>query len=162
MRIAVMSDSHDNIWKMRKSLPYLAAADVTLHCGDLISAFMVLSLIKGTDGKPVHIIWGNNDGDKQLLAEVASKADNIHLHGDYAFLDFDGFKVAINHYPKIARALAESGNYDLVCYGHDHTANKEWVGETLLLNPGELMGMNSRSTLAILDTVGKWVEFIEV
>jgi len=162
MRIAVLSDSHDNIWKMRKALPYLAAADVTLHCGDIISAFMILALVKGTDGKPVHIVWGNNDGDKRFLAEVAAKADNITLHGDYAFLNLNGFRVAVNHYPKVARALAQSGNYDLVCYGHDHTANAEWIGETMLLNPGELMGMSNRSTLAIFNTISKDVEFIEV
>ena len=45
---------------------------------------------------------------------------------------------------------------------HDHTMNKEWIGDTLLLNPGELMGMNRRSTIAIFDTVDKWVEFIEI
>jgi len=162
MRIAIMSDSHDNIWKLEKALPHLAAADVVLHCGDIIAPFMIIRLIKGTGGKPVHLIWGNNDGDKRLLTEVAASADNIHLHGDYALLDLDGFRVALNHYPQVARALAESGNYDLVCYGHDHTAHAEWVGNTLLLNPGELMGMNSRSTLAVVDSVSKVVEFVEV
>lgn len=162
MRIAVMSDSHDNIWKLQNALPHLAAADLTLHCGDIISPFMMIRLIKGTGGKPVHIVWGNNDGDKRLLSEVAASAENIQLHGEYALLDFDGFKVAVNHYPKVARALAESGNYDLVCYGHDHIAHHEWVGETMLLNPGELMGMNSRSTIAIYDTETKVVEYIEL
>jgi len=162
MRIAIMSDSHDNIWKLEKALPHLAAADVVLHCGDIIAPFMIIRLIKGTGGKPVHLIWGNNDGDKRLLTEVAASTDNIHLHGDYALLDLDGFRVALNHYPQVARALAESGNYDLVCYGHDHTAHAEWVGNTLLLNPGELMGMNSRSTLAVVDSVSKVVEFVEV
>jgi len=162
MRIAVMSDSHDNIWKLQNALPHLKAADLTLHCGDIISPFMMIRLIKGTGGKPVHIVWGNNDGDKRLLSEVAASAENIHLHGEYALLDFDGFKVAVNHYPKVARALAESGNYDLVCYGHDHIAHHEWVGETMLLNPGELMGMNSRSTIAVYDTETKVVEYIDL
>ena len=162
MRIAVMSDSHDNIWKLQNALSHLEAADLTLHCGDIISPFMMIRLIKGTGGKPVHIVWGNNDGDKRLLSEVAASAENIHLHGEYALLDFDGFKVAVNHYPKVARALAESGNYDLVCYGHDHIAHHEWVGETMLLNPGELMGMNSRSTIAVYDTETKVVEYIEL
>lgn len=162
MRIAVISDSHDNIWKLRKALPYLAAADLTLHCGDIISAFMVIALIKGTEGKPVHMVWGNNDGDKAFLAEVASKSDHIHLHGDYAFLNQNGVSIAVNHYPKVARGLAQSGTYDLVCYGHDHTANAEWVGNTMLLNPGELMGMSNRPTLAVFNTKSKTVEFIEV
>ena len=162
MRIAVVSDSHDNIWKLEKAIPHLATADVVLHCGDLIAPFMVIRLIKGAGGIPIHIVWGNNDGDKRLLTEVSSGVENIHLHGDLAELDFAGFKVAVNHYPQIGRALAESGRYDLVCYGHDHTAHEEWIGETLLLNPGELMGLQGASTIAIYDTENKVVEFIEI
>ena len=162
MRIAVMSDSHDNIWKLERAVPHLAAADVVLHCGDLVAPFMIIRLIKGTGGKPVHVVWGNNDGDKRLLTEVAASAKNIYLHGELAEIEVGGLQIAMNHYPKIARALALSGQYDLVCYGHDHTANEEWIGQTLFLNPGELMGMNSRSTLAIFDTQTKEVEWIEL
>ncbi len=161
MIIAVMSDSHDNIWKLQNAFSHLADADLILHCGDIISPFMIMRLIHGTNGKPVHIVWGNNDGDKRLLTEVAASANNIHLHGDFALLDLDGCNIALNHYPKIAHALAESGKYDLVCYGHDHTAHEEWLGNTLVLNPGELMGMNGRSTFALYDTQVKTVEFIE-
>jgi len=77
-----------------------------------------------------------------------------------AEIELDGLKIAMNHYPKIARGLAASGRYDLVCYGHDHTAYEEWLGETLLLNPGEIMGLNGRSTLAILDTATRFVEWV--
>ena len=132
-----------------------------MHCGDIISPFMIIHLIRGTNGKPVHIVWGNNDGDKRLLSEVANSAENIHLHGDFALLNLGEFRIAINHYPKIALALAESGNFDLVCYGHDHTANHEWFGNTLMLNPGELMGMNNHSTIAVYDTETKEIEYVE-
>jgi uncharacterized protein len=162
MKLAILSDSHDNIWKLAAAMPHLAAADAVIHCGDLVAPFMILRLIKGTDGKPVHIVWGNNDGDKGLIAEVAAGSENIHLHGDFAHLEFGGLKIAVNHYPKIARTLAEAGSYDVVCYGHDHTANEEWIGETLLLNPGELMGLQGRSTIALLDTENRAVEFIEI
>ena len=162
MRIAILSDSHDNVWKLEKALHHLASADVVLHCGDLISPFMVIRLIKGAGGIPIHLVWGNNDGDKRLLAEVSQGVENIHLHGELADLDLEDIKVAVNHYPKIARALAESGRYDLVCYGHDHTAHQEWVGKTMLLNPGELMGLQGKSTIAIYESDHKTVEFIEI
>ena len=161
MIIGVMSDSHDNIWKLEKAFSHLAKADVILHCGDIISPFMIVRLIRGTNGKPVHIVWGNNDGDKRMLIEVADRADNIHVHGDYAFLDLDNFPVAINHYPEIARAIAESNRFNLVCYGHDHTAHSEWIGDTMYLNPGELMGMNGRSSIALLDNKSMRVEFVD-
>lgn len=162
MRIAIASDSHDNIWKLAKAMPYFENADAVIHCGDLIAPFMIMRLIKGTGGRPVHVVWGNNDGDKRLLTEVASSAENIHLHGEMAEIELGGLKVAVNHYPQIARALAASGQYDLVCYGHDHTAHEEWVGETLLINPGELMGMKGRSTIAIFNTVSQEVTWVEL
>jgi putative phosphoesterase len=162
MQVAILSDSHDNIWKLERAMPILAQADVVIHCGDLISPFMMIRLIKGTGGKPVHIVWGNNDGDKGLISKVASEAENIQLHGDFAHIELDGILVAVNHYPKIARTIAQAGSYDVVCYGHDHTAHEEWMGKTLLLNPGELMGLQGRSTLALLDTHNRAVEFVEV
>ena len=162
MKIAILSDSHDNIWKLAKAMPTLAAADSVIHCGDLISPFMILRLIQGMGDKPVHIVWGNNDGDKGLITEVASASENIKLHGDFADLVLGGLKIGINHYPNVARSLAESGSYDVVRYGHDHIANEEWVGKTLLLNPGELMGLQGRSTVAELDTATRKVTFVEI
>ena len=162
MKIAILSDSHDNIWKLAKAIPTLAEADAVIHCGDLISPFMIIRLIQGMGGKPVHIVWGNNDGDRGLIAEVASKAENIKLHGDFADLELGGLKIGVNHYPKVARSLAESGSYDVVCYGHDHIAHEEKVGKTLLLNPGELMGLQGRSTIAIFETETQTVEFVDI
>ena len=162
MRISVMSDSHDNIWKLDKAIKYLASTNVVLHCGDLISPFMIVRLGQGLKEIPAHIVWGNNEGDKRLIAEVAEQYENIHLHGEFADLELNGLRVAINHYPKIARGLAMSDKYGLVCYGHDHEAHQEWIGHTLLLNPGELMGMLGKSTIAIYDSETKEVEFVEI
>ena len=162
MKIAILSDSHDNIWKLAEAMPTLASADAIIHCGDLVAPFMILRLIQGVKGKPIHIVWGNNDGDKVMLTEVAANAANIHLHGDLAEIELGGLKIAMNHYPKIARRLAESAAYDLVCYGHDHTAHEEWIGNTLLLNPGEVMGMKGRSTLAVVDTATRAVEWVNL
>ena len=45
----------------------------------------------------------------------------------------------VNHYPEIARQ-ALMGDYDLICYGHNHQYAEEQHGKTLLLNPGTLHG----------------------
>lgn len=149
MRIAIISDTHDNIWRLAEALPTLATCDAVLHCGDLISPFVIERLAEGLAGTPVHIVWGNNDGDRHTLTRKADQADHIHLHGEFAELSMGDLSVAVNHYPAIARAAAASGGYDLVCYGHDHTAHDERVGECLLLNPGEIMGLNGPSSFAI-------------
>ena len=161
MKIAVLSDTHDNIWKLAQAMPHLAAADAVIHCGDLIAPFMIKRLAAGIS-QPVHVVWGNNDGDKRLLTRFAEEAGNITIHGDFARLELGDKRVAVNHYPEIARPLAASGEYDMVCYGHDHTAHEEIVGQTLLLNPGEVMGMNGKSTLALVDTETMQVSWVNL
>ena len=162
MRIGILSDSHDNIWKLSSAFEKLSNVDAVIHCGDLCAPFVVKRMAEGMDGVPIHIVWGNNDGDPFRISSVASNYDHVHLHGLMAKLELGGIRIGVNHYPEIANDLADSGNYDLVCYGHDHTAHQERRGTCILINPGELMGMNGRSTLAIFDSASLEVEFIEL
>lgn len=162
MRLAILSDTHDHLWVLRDALPQIASADAALHCGDLCSPFIVRHLAEGMAGKPVHIVWGNNEGDVRLITQIAQAQGNVFLHGALAELILDGVRVALNHYPEIARGLAASGRYDLVCYGHDHQAHEEMVGGCLLLNPGEMMGLNGPRTFAFYDTGTRQAEFVRL
>jgi putative phosphoesterase len=161
MRIAILSDIHDNIWQLDSVLSRVHGADALIFCGDFCAPFTLTQLAQGFAG-PVHVVWGNNDGDKWLLTRNAITAGNVTLHGELAELELDGRKIAANHYPHIARQLAESGNYDLVAYGHDHTAHLEHLGRTVLLNPGEVMGRFGKSTFAWYDTATGQVEIVAV
>ena len=162
MKIAILSDTHDNIWALQAAMPRIAAAEATIHCGDLCSPFILKELGEGLAGKPLHIVWGNNEGDVLLMTRVAAQFSNITLHGALAELTLEGTRIAVNHYPEIAHGLAASGKYDVVCFGHNHTASQERMGQCLLLNPGEVMGLMGRRTLAILETRTRTAEFIEV
>jgi hypothetical protein len=149
--IIICSDIHDNIWKLDDALPGMNDGDALVFCGDFCAPFTLAQLGEGFKG-PVHAVLGNNDGDARLLTLVAAAAGNVSLHGALAELDFDGFKVGVNHYPEIAAGLAASGRYNLVCYGHDHTLRCDQVGQTWLVNPGEMMGRFGRSTYLVFDT----------
>ncbi len=162
MLLSILSDTHDNIWALQAALPQLALADVAIHCGDLVSPFMLKQLGEGMAGKPVHMVWGNNNGDMLLIQSIATQLGNITLHGELAELQLDGVRVAVNHYPGIARALAASGHYDLVCFGHTHKALEEMVGACRLLNPGEMMGLYGRRSFVRYDTATRKAEFIAV
>ncbi len=162
MKIAVISDSHDNIWKLDQAMETLRQAAAVLHCGDLCAPFMVRRLGESLGDIPIHIIWGNNEGDPYLIGKMAEAYPRVHLHGPFAELELDGLRVAMIHYPQIARGLALSGLYDVVCYGHNHQAKAEKVGDCLLLNPGELMGMNGPSMMALLDSETRQAEHLEI
>ncbi len=162
MRIAILSDSHDNIWRLDAALAKMSGADLFIHCGDLCSPFVVKRLAERAHGRPLHIVWGNNDGDPRLICQIASQYSGVRLHGQFAELMIDGVRIAVNHYPEIARPLAASGHYDLVCYGHDHSAVDTIVGSCILLNPGEIMGQTGKATFAWFDTKTRIVEFVKI
>jgi putative phosphoesterase len=162
MQVAVLSDSHDSKAMLDQAMLHLAAADAVIHCGDLISPFMVEQLAEGVGDTPVHIVWGNNDGDTFWIGKTAQKHSNVTLHGVMAEIELGGVKVAVCHYPHIALRLAQSGAYGLVCYGHSHTAHEEWIGDCLLLNPGELMGLRNPSSIALVELPGRSVERVDL
>ena len=114
MIIAVLSDTHDNIWKLEEVLKGLGGAQELIFCGDFCAPFTLKQIAEGFAG-PVHVVFGNNDGDKLLLSTVATQAGNVTLHGEFAELELGGRKTAVTHYPAIAAGLAASGRYDLVC-----------------------------------------------
>jgi uncharacterized protein len=156
MIIAVCSDIHDNIWALEKSLPHMADAEVLIFCGDFCAPFTLVQLAEGAAGRPLHIVWGNNDGDRHLLTQNAARFDQVLLHGELAHFELAGLRVGVNHYPDIAAGLADSGRYDLVFYGHDHVAHEERrnrQGDScLLVNPGEIMGRFGAPTFCLVDT----------
>jgi uncharacterized protein len=139
MKIALISDIHDHVWNLRRFLTWQVpqSLDAVLCCGDLCSPF-VLALIQQSCHCPIHLVFGNNDGDTFRMTRLAGA--QVQLHGELAEIDWPGCRVAMNHYPEIAERLAQSGHYDLVCYGHDHQLSLRTYGKTLLANPGTLMG----------------------
>ncbi len=152
-KIAILSDSHDQIAHLTRVLESAnaAGAEMLLHCGDLCAPFM-LNLIGERFAGPVHVVFGNNDGDGRLLQVVAAKHPHITLHGIYAELEIAGRLLALIHYPEPARRIAQSGAFDLVCYGHDHTLLLEPARKGWLLNPGEVLGMKGAASWALYDT----------
>ena len=153
MLIAVASDIHDNIWNLDRALADIRGrkAEALLFLGDFCAPFTLAQMAEGFAG-PVHVVFGNNDGDPLLLATVARKYAHVTLHGQLAELDLGGRRVALNHYPQIATRLAESGAYAAVFSGHDHKGMKKTMGKTLWANPGEVMGRFGAPSYGIYDT----------
>jgi len=161
MLIAVLSDSHDNIWNLEKVLPRLEKVDIVLCCGDLCAPFMLATLAQGFP-RPIHAVFGNNDGDEFLMLTVAGKAGNVTFHKPIAQLELDGKRIAVAHYPEIGEALALSGKYDAVFSGHNHQQHVVTVGSTLWGNPGEVMGRFGKPSFGMYDTVTNTFEIVAI
>ena len=162
-KIAVISDSHDHLRTLEQVVSHAnaAGAEVLLHCGDLCAPFMLALMGERFPG-PIHVVFGNNDGDGRLLQTIAAKYPHITLHGIYAELAIADRRIAMIHYPEPALRIAQSGQFDLVCYGHDHTRHLEKIGAGWLLNPGEILGMKSTPSWALYDAGRGTVEVREV
>jgi putative phosphoesterase len=139
MRVAVLSDIHDNIWNLAKVLERTAEADILLFLGDFCAPFTLKQIADSFKG-PIHCVRGNNDGDMLLLSRVAAQAGNVTFYSPLGELELEGRKVAITHYPEVAAGLAASNKYDAVFSGHTHEHREERLGGTLWANPGEVMG----------------------
>lgn len=163
MIIAIVSDIHDNIWKLEQVKQQIHAHDceMIIFCGDFCAPFSLKQLAENFAGA-IHVVWGNNDGDKWLLTTIATQMGNVTLHGELAEIEVDEVLIGVNHYPEIAQRLAESNVYNLVCYGHNHKAQIKTIGLTRLVNPGEVMGRFGHSTFALYDTETRLAKIIEV
>lgn len=153
MKIAVLSDIHDNIWNLEEALSAVAQvqAERLFFLGDFCAPFTLAQIAESFPG-PIDAIFGNNDGDPHLLNLIASKHDHVTLHGQLAEIEVDGIAVGLNHYPDIARGLAESQRYRVVFSGHDHSQYIHEVGNCLWANPGEVMGRFGNPSWGLFDT----------
>ena len=160
MPIAILSDIHDNLAALEKALALFEANSVenVLFCGDFCSPIpsRTLASYKGN----VYAIFGNGDGDRFAIAGVAAQNPNFHVMGEWAELELDGRKIALTHYPIYAQAFARTGDYDLVCSGHTHEKHLEQFGNTLWVNPGEILGWKTDPTCALYHPKKHEVEFL--
>jgi putative phosphoesterase len=139
MRIAVISDIHDNVWNLEIALRSLSNAGAMICCGDLCSPFIVHQLGRGFSN-PIHIVFGNNDADLFRITSIGARYPHVHLHGELFRAELGGRQVAAQHFDSIARPIAAAGEFDVVCYGHNHIYDVRRIGRTLAINPGSILG----------------------
>ena len=153
MKIAVVSDIHDNIWNLERALARIEEEGAVhlFFLGDLCAPF-TLAQLADRFPHPIDVVFGNNDGDTFLIAQVAAKYPHVTLHGQYAEVTVNDKRVGLTHYPEIATALADGDRFEAVFFGHNHTPSSERVGSTLLANPGEVMGRFDHPTFGVWDT----------
>ena len=150
MKIGIMADTHDHLPRTRQALERFLGAGVehVLHAGDVCSPFVLLLFREFK--VPISAVFGNNDGEWLLLVKLCEGAGQIKK-GPLA-LELGGRRVALMHEPVFVEALADSGHFDLIVYGHTHDLVEQRRGRALIANPGECCGyLRSRATALICD-----------
>jgi putative phosphoesterase len=162
--VGVLSDIHDQLENLDRALDrfHREGIEVLLFCGDFCSPIpaRVLGAVDGL----VHCVFGNGDGDRFRILQAAEtgQAPALRLHGEHAELEVDSRSVALTHFPLYGRALARTGDYDAVFSGHTHERTEERFGDTLWVNPGEILGWKGPPTVFLWDTDGGGGRFVEV
>ncbi|HAT75108.1 MAG TPA: hypothetical protein DCS28_03655 [Candidatus Moranbacteria bacterium] len=173
MKIAIISDIHNNEVNLEKVLDYCGENKIEkiICCGDLASK-ETLDFLNDTFSGEIHYCFGNMDNEQ--LHDISAKGGpasgwdfNKNYRNTFIFKDFgevkiDDRKIAFVHFPREAKKLAETGKYDFVFYGHTHKPWTEKIGNCIMLNPGNVTGDFYPPTFATWDTENNKFELIRI
>jgi len=145
MKIAIVSDTHNNWVNFEKAIGWIKKENIQLilHCGDIQSQ-EIIDKAQKFFGKEIRFVKGNGDFNLDLPEKME--------------LEFNSKKIIFTHFPSVAKKFAQSQNYDLVFYGHTHRPWEEKVGNCKMINPGELAGQFYKPTFAVFDTATESLE----
>lgn len=168
MKICLVSDSHDHRRLLASAVEdgKRRGAEVVLHCGDLVAPSTLHAITKYS--LPIHVIHGNNAGDLFHLSRLAHESKGqVMYYGQDGSFALHGRRIFMVHYPHYAKAMALTGDYDLVCNGHEHKARIEQIanvkgGVTLRLDPGTVAGIGSKPTYILGDLEKMEFEIFDV
>jgi putative phosphoesterase len=152
MKIAVLSDTHNNEENLKKGLAIFnkSEVDMLIHCGDVSSIDMIHWMSEYT----VILSFGNGDF---ITGEIRStlKKFNENNFADFSYQgEFSGKQIGVTHghIEKLFDDMVQSQKFDYVLTGHTHRRRDERVGKTRIINPGALGGMYYQTrSVCILD-----------
>jgi putative phosphoesterase len=161
MRIAVVSDTHGHVAHTNAAVRLIRQekdVQAVLHCGDIGSPAIVPLFADW----PTHFVFGNVDYDADLLAD-AIRAAGQTCHDRFGSIRLGDVQIALLHSDDRNQfdEAVESGEFDLVCYGHTHVAEQHHHGRTLILNPGALYRATPH-TFALVELPGLEVRHLAV
>ncbi|MEM3627515.1 MAG: metallophosphoesterase [Candidatus Bathyarchaeia archaeon] len=165
MLIGLISDTHDYLPMVDKAVKRLNEENVSLvlHAGDYVSPF-VIPRFKELKA-PLIGVFGNNDGDRELLKRRFSEYKGLEIRGNFAAIVIDNLKIALLHgsEEELLKALIDSKGFDVIVHGHTHKAEIYRKDEKLVVNPGEVCGyLSDKSTIALFDVERREAEIINL
>ncbi|MBN1491173.1 MAG: metallophosphoesterase [Phycisphaerae bacterium] len=157
MIVGIISDTHDRLPMIDAAIAAFVrrGAEVMIHPGDLVAPFAAKRLLAWN--RPLHVCYGNNDGERRGLKNVLPQIQDGPL-----WLDLGGRRILVHHALEWCEA-ADIERAEIVVTGHTHEVVNEVRDGRLFLNPGECCGwVADRCTVAVLDTHGPSAEIIEL
>lgn len=152
MVIAILSDIHDNLPNLSKSLTWCKNQQIKkiIFCGDTTTLDTLTFLATNFPGE-IFMVKGNVE---LFTKEKIKKLSNINFQGEIGFAEIDGVRLGFCHEPqKINQTISLAKTpLHFIFYGHTHTPWLEKRGPTTIVNPGNLAGTFHQATFATLNT----------
>lgn len=150
MKVAIISDIHDNLVNFKKCLDWCQAEKIEtiICCGDITNS-ETLKYLSDNFSSDIYIIKGNMEiyGESEI-----EKYRNIKYLGRYGIFELTGKKIGVCHEPEFINKVLDTGECDVVFYGHTHQPWTEDRSGVKIYNPGTLGGVFNKATFAFWDT----------
>ena len=168
MNIAIISDTHNNTHGVDWVISYLNQYQITttFHAGDLVSQDILTQFINHYHGD-FHFVFGNNQRQHDLMQSLANQAPNTTCHNFTMEMTFQDKSIYMNHYTDNSLIALKSGQYDLCIAGHTHRHQIKQNGNSLFLNPGNVVGFDGQdrnrvSSFSVMDITNLTVQQVTV
>jgi len=162
MKVAIISDIHDNLANLDKCLKWCVREGVSeiICCGDVTTAETVKHLSDNFQGK-IHLVRGNMEIYRERELQEFS---NLHYYGDSGCFGVDGRRVGACHEPYKIEQVKQQSECDVIFYGHTH---KPWSNagdehELPLINPGTLGAVFQKATFAVWEPADGGLDLVQV
>lgn len=146
--IGIISDTHEQKEEIKKAVEIFKEKHVefVIHAGDMISPPM----LKLFAGLKMKLVFGNNDGEKKGLSDVAASI-GADIPTETKTFEYKKKKFFVNHGTdaSIIDDAIKNQLYDYIITGHTHKQRDEKIGNTRVINPGTLF--SSVKSIAVLD-----------
>jgi putative phosphoesterase len=131
-----------------------------VNCGDTVAPNVLVHMAETFSGM-IHTVFGNN-GDRAGEQSAVAHQTNLTHHGDVGGIVVAGVRIGFTHEREPAMAMVRTGEFDVVCFGHNHI--KQWTksGNCFVLNPGTAGGVFQYPSFATLDLPEMKARFIDL
>lgn len=164
MKIAVISDIHDNLVNLEKVLNFCRAKEIKeiICCGDVASEETLgyLAKFSGT----IHLVFGNMDLDYHRQEVLVEKHPNIILYQGVGEVELAGKKIAFVHEPSQIKSYLQhvQTRADIIFHGHTHKPWTQVIDGVQVVNPGNVANIFYAPTFALYDIQTNQLELIMI
>ncbi len=157
MKIAIISDIHDNINSLQKCLQFCEDEKIAkLFCLGDVANQETLSYLSDNFVGNIFLVRGNacNYSEDSL-----KKLKNIKYFQTVAEIEIDNLNIALFHEPYKLKLLKNNlSTYNFIFYGHTHKPWIEKINNYYFVNPGSLANDFYPPSFAILNTENKKID----